>query len=224
MKTLLLSGLTLLCSFVCSSQNQVGLYLGPQATQSKYIISDKKQDNEFKYGFQAGVTMKTPFEGRLYFAPSVFYSMKGYKVKFSQSAFPPDTNAIDNNTTIHTVEIAPLLQIDLGNNPGRFFIRFGPSLDFQLFGKEEFNLENGSRVKRNMKFSFGDYGHVAANAIAQFGYETADNFMVFAQYSYGLGSINNADGGPSIRHRVIGISIGKYLNRKKIVIDTRNKE
>lgn len=224
MKSFFLSTLALLCTLLSHSQNQVGIFFGPQATQTKYTILNQKQKNEFKYGFQAGVNMKTPFEGNLYFAPAVFYSMKGYKVKFTDFAFPPDVNAVDNKTIIHTFEIAPLLQYDFGQNPGHVFIRGGPTLDFQLFGKEEYNLASGTRVKQNMKFSYGDYGHFSANAIAQIGYETVDDFMIFAQYTHGLASINNADGGPRIRHRVFGISIGKYLNKKKIIIDTRNRE
>lgn len=219
---LLICSLGIVCSSFC--QNQVGIFAGPQATRTLYTILNQKQENEFKYGFHAGVMMKVPFEGNLYFAPAVFYSMKGYKVNFTSYAFPPDVQAVDNNTTIHTAEMAALLQYDLGKSPSHFFIKAGPSLDFQLFGKEEYHLSTGGKVNRNMKFSYGDYGHFSANMLAQFGYETVDGFTIFANYTHGMASINNADGGPKIRHRVFSISIGKYFNRKKIVIDTRNKE
>jgi hypothetical protein len=91
-------------------------------------------------------------------------------------------------------------------------------------GKETFNQSSGGSVSRNMKFGFADYGRIGANFLAHFGYETGSGFVFFAQYTYGIGSINNADGGPHIFHRAFGISIGKYLNREKIVIDTRNRE
>jgi len=206
------------------AQNKIGLYAGPQATRSHYTISGRQQDNEFRYGFHTGVLMKVPFEGNLYFSPTVFYSMKGYKVKFRNYAFPPDLQAVDNNLIMHTLEMAALLQYDFGKKPGRFFIKAGPSIDFQLFGKEEYNLSTGGTVKRNLKFSFSDYGHFAASMLGQFGYETVDGFFVFANYTHGLGSINNADEGPRIKHRVFSISIGKFLNRNKIIIDTRNQE
>ena len=150
--------------------------------------------------------------------------MKGYKVTLDKPSFPPDSNAIDNNTTIHTFELSPLLQYDFGTQPGHFFVRGGPSLDFQLFGKENFNRMNAGSVSRNMKFSFADYGHFAANLLLHVGYETESGFCIFAQYTHGIASINNADGGPRIFHRAAGISIGKYLNRKKIVVNTKNKE
>ncbi len=224
MKRFYLSVFTLLFAFMASSQVQFGIFAGPQATATRYTILNEKQKNDFKYGFQAGLNLKVPFDGNLYFAPAAFYSMKGYKVTFTQYLFPPDVNAKDNNTTIHTFELAALLQYDLGNGPSTFFIKAGPSLDFQLFGKEKFNLMNGGSVSRNMKFSYGDYGHYSANMLAQVGYETSSGFMLFAQYTHGMASLNNADGGPKIRHRAYGISIGKYLNRKKIVLDTKNRE
>jgi hypothetical protein len=76
-----------------------------------------------------------------------------------------------------------------------------------------------------MKFSTdGDYGHFSANMLMQLGFETGSGFFMFAQYTHGMASTNNEDNGPKIRHRAYGISLGFYLNRKKIVIDTRNKE
>ena len=174
--------------------------------------------------FNEANLLKNYFENKLSFCPAFFYSMKGYKVTFTQFLYPPDSTATDNNTTIHTVELAALLQYDFNNQPNHFFFKGGPTLDFQLFGKEKFNLKAGGSVSRDMKFSFGDYGYYSANMLAQFGYETGNGLFVFAQYTHGMASINNADGGPKIRHRAFGISVGKYINRKKIVMNTKNKE
>ncbi len=224
MKKIYSLSVILLITLTAHSQFDIGIFAGPQATGALYTILNQKQKNEMKYGFQAGVGLKVPFENKLFFAPAAFYSMKGYKVTFTEFAFPPDTNAKDNNTSIHTFELAALLQFDLSNKPSHVFLKAGPTLDFLLFGKETYNLKNGTSVSRNMKFSDGDYGHFSANMLAQIGYETGGGFMIFAQYTHGMASTSNADGGPKIRHRAYGISIGKYLNRKKIVIDTRNKE
>ncbi|MGB3006067.1 MAG: porin family protein [Chitinophagaceae bacterium] len=206
------------------SQNQFGIFAGPQVTTAKYSVLNVNQKTNNKYGFQAGVTMKVPFESNLYFAPEAFYSLKGYKVAFTTFAYPPDATATDNNTTIHTFELAALLQVDLGSKPSHFYIKAGPSLDFQLIGKETFNLNTGGSVSRNMKWGPAEYGHFSANLLTRFGYETKSGFMIFAQHTLGPASINNADFGPRIRHRAYGLSIGKYINRKKILIDTRNKE
>jgi Outer membrane protein beta-barrel domain len=224
MKLLSVIVITLVASLPAVAQNQLGIFAGPQATTTRYTVNGKLQDNTMKYGFQAGATLKVPFENKLFFAPAAYYSMKGYKVTFTDFAFPPDANAADNNTTIHCFELAALLQYDFGNNPSHFYFKGGPSLDFQLVGKEKYNLRTGGSVSRTMTWSPGAYGRYSANFIAQLGYETNSGFIIFAQYSHGATSINNADLGPRIRHRVFGLSIGKYLKKNKIIIDTRNRE
>lgn len=224
MKIFLLSVITLCLTLSASSQAEFGIFAGPQMMSARYDISGTKQKTEYKYGFQLGGMMKVPFEGKLYFAPAVFYSMKGYKVTFSKFVYPPDPAAINNDVSLHNFEVAPLLQYDFGDNPGHFFIKAGPSIEVQLFGKEKFTKLTGEQVSRNMKFSYADYGRFGASLLGQFGYESASGLTVFAQYTFGVGSVSNTDGGPSIRHRVFGISIGKFFGRKKIVIDTRNKE
>ncbi|MEP7375031.1 MAG: porin family protein [Chitinophagaceae bacterium] len=215
MKKTFLTAVMAVAVLICSAQVQFGLFGGPQVTSSKYTINGKKQPNSQKYGFQLGASLKVPFDDKLYFAPTAFYSLKGYKVKFNQRSYFPDSLAVDNNTTIHTFELAPLLQYDFSNQPGHFFVKFGPSIDFQLSGKEKYNRSDRTTVDRKMGFSFTRYGHYAANFITQLGYETKDGLLLFAQYSHGIGKTTNADGGPGIWHRVIGISIGKYIDKKK---------
>jgi Outer membrane protein beta-barrel domain len=215
MKKTILTAVMAVAVLACSAQAQFGIFGGPQSTSSKYTVNGKKQSSSQKYGFQLGSSLKVPFENKLYFSPAVFYSLKGYKVKFNQRCIFPDSLALDNNTSIHTFELAALLQYDFNIHPGHFFVKFGPSIDFQIAGKEKYKRSNRTVIDRKMGFSFTQYGRYAANLITQIGYETKDGLLVFAQYSHGIGSMNNADGGPGIWHRVIGISIGKYLNKKK---------
>ena len=203
--------ITLLSSFSVNSQVQFGFFAGPQLTDVRYIIDGKRQESSIKLGVNAGLQMKVPFENRLSFAPSIMYNLRGYKVKFDGSAFPPDSSAIDNNTSFHTIELAFLLQHDFRLEPGHFFIRFGPSLDFVLFGNEKFNTNTNGFVDRKMTFSFIEYGRYLASAILQFGFETKNGLFIYGHYNYGLTSMNNADLGPGIGNRAGGISIGKYL-------------
>lgn len=218
------SAIILLLSFTADSQVEYGIFAGPQITDVRYLINEKTQSSSMKVGVNAGVQLKVPFEGRLSFAPSIMYNMRGYKVKFNAPSFPPDLSAIDNNTQFHTVELGFLLQHDFTSNSAHYFIRFGPSLDFALFGNEKFNTNMNTKVDRAMKFSFADYGHYLASAIAQFGYEAQNGLFFYAYYNYSLTSMNNADNGPTIYNRATGISIGKYLKRNKVVIDTKNKQ
>lgn len=207
MVLILIAGLS-----VNSQQVKYGVFLGPQATTVHYKINDTTQDNSYKFGFQAGFNMKIPLEGRLYFAPSIGYNLRGYKVKLKNSSPLPDIHAIDNNTTFHTIELSALLQHDFKLEYGHMFFRIGPSLDFALMGKEEFSVGNGQKVKRDMVFSFGDYGHYLASANLHFGYETT-KFFIYAQYNYSLTTMGNNDFGPEkIANRAIGISFGTYFN------------
>ncbi|MBS1920757.1 MAG: PorT family protein [Bacteroidetes bacterium] len=202
-------------SFAVQGQVKIGILAGPQVTTARYSIQDAKQSTKRKFGFQLGMNCKVPFDNNLYFAPQIFYSLKGYKASFTQYSYPPDVTAVDNNTTIHTLELAALLEVDFSNKPNHWFFRGGPSLDFQIFGREKFHLLNGNLVNRKMKYGFAEYGNYAANAMAQIGYEDARGFTVYLNYGFGLTNISNVDDGPNIRHRVIGISIGQYFHPKK---------
>ena len=221
---ILLSAIVLLLSISVNSQLQYGIFAGPQVTDVCYLINEKRQESSVKIGVNAGFQMKIPFDGRLSFAPSIMYNMRGFKVKFDGPVFPPDSSAIDNNTTFHTVELGLLLQHDFSANAGHYFLRFGPSLDFALFGNEKFNTNINTRVDRPMEFSFGDYGHYLASAIVQFGYEAQSGLFFYAHYNYSLTTMNNADYGPGIGNRAAGITIGKYFKRSKVVLDTRNSQ
>ena len=220
---ILFSTITLLFTITANCQIEYGVFAGPQATGVRYMINDVKQESSLKIGINAGFQMKVPFEGRLSFAPAIMYNLRGFKVKFDTPVFPPDSSAVDNNTSFHTIELAFLLQHDFDLEPGHFFIRFGPSLDFALFGNETFNTNMNTTVDRPMKFGFADYGHYLASAILQFGYEAKSGWFGYAHYNYSLTSMNNADYGPRIGNRAAGFTIGKYLKRNKVVIDTNNK-
>jgi len=210
---ILFSAITLLLTFSVNSQVQFGIFAGPQVTGVRYEIDNKKQEGSLKIGVNTGLQMKVPFENKLSFAPSIMYNLRGYKVKFERPTFPPDSSAIDNNTSFHTIELAFLLQHDFNLEPGHFFIRFGPSLDFALFGNENFNTNTNSKVDRSMKFGFANYGHYLASAIIQFGYEAKNGLFVYGHYNYSLTTMNNSDYGPGIANRAAGFTIGKYFKK-----------
>ena len=188
-------------------------------------MNEKKQPTAFKPGFQLGATIKIPFENQLYFGPAVYYSMKGYKVTLNDPSFPPTEVATNNETTLHTLEIAPLLHFDFSNQPSHFFIKLGPAIDFAFSGKEKFDTIGGTAsVERSMRFAYTEYGRVTAQAILHLGFKSEKGYFVFAHYAEGLGGLNNADGGPTIKHRIVGLSFGWVFHKNRNVIDTRVKE
>lgn len=176
-----------------------------------YSVRYKQQETGSKYGFQAGASLKIPFENRLFFHPHIYYSAKGYTVTLTEPATPPSNLAVNNDTRFHTLEVVPALQYDLSKKPSHFFIRLAPAMDFALGGTETFDEISGRRVKRKMTFSFADYGYAAASFVLHAGYEHQSGWYLFAHYDRGVAGAVNADAGPTIRHRVAGISVGKYV-------------
>ncbi|MGZ8537980.1 MAG: porin family protein [Flavisolibacter sp.] len=203
---------------ISNAQVRLAAYAGPQLTSAHYTVNENKQPTSWKFGVMAGVSAKVPFDNQLYFFPSIYYSLKGYKVTLNDPAFPPTKFAKNNNTTLHTVAIAPLFHIDLTKNISHPFVRFGPSVDFALSGREKFDTvsRNGATgpVDRPMLFSFGDYGRITAQLNIHLGYEIESGLMVFGFYEHGIGSLNNADGGPRILHRIAGVSVGWFFASK----------
>ena len=208
---LILLSLILSNSFITRAQTRFCFFAGPQTTTVHYVVRGSEQSTDFKFGFQAGAGAKIEFDNRLYFTPAIYYSLKGYKVVLKQAAYPPGLLALNNNTSVHTLETAFLLQYDFSSSPSHYFLKAGPSLDFQLSGREKFELGDGSKINRNMKYDFAAYGRYAASAILQVGYETSSRYIFYIHYAHGLSNLNNADAGPSIYYRVIGVTVGKYL-------------
>ena len=214
----LLTAMALLIAHFVNCQIYFAASAGPQATGVHYIVDHKKQESSMKLGVNAGFQVKIPLEGRLYFAPSLMYNLRGYKVKYNASPDMPNPEAIDNNTSFHTIELGFLFQHDFKMAPGHFFIRFGPSLDFALFGNEKYNTQNNGLVERAMPFNFASYGHYLASAIVHFGYEFKNKWYVYGHYNYSIGTMSNVDYGDYIGNRAAGISIGYYFKTSKVVL------
>ena len=226
-RTIFIGVLFCLCTLLVHgafAQVTYGVFAGGQLTTAKYKVREIKQPTGFQKGFQLGGTLKIPFEENLYFGPAIYYSRKGYTVELRDTAYPPTQLAVNNETVIHTVEIVPMLHYDFSKKPSHFYVKLGPAIDFVFSGEEQFDLVDGKRIKRPMPFSFADYGRITAQAILHFGYESARGFTVFGHYGEGLGSLNNADGGPIIKHRIVGLSFGWFFHKNPNVIDTRVRE
>src|SRR5438105_1378229 len=134
--------LVIFSSIVGRAQLRFALFGGPQMTTARYLVSRVEQPTQFKFGAMAGAGAKVAFENNIYFFPAVYYSLKGYKVTLNNPSYPPTELAKNNNTTIHTIEFAPLIHIDLSKNPSHLFIRLGPSVDFAFYGTEKFDTSD----------------------------------------------------------------------------------
>ncbi|GAC1703586.1 MAG: hypothetical protein NVS9B7_00490 [Flavisolibacter sp.] len=201
------------------AQVRLGVFAGPQLSSARYLIMNVKQPVQEKFGFMAGGAAKVDFESNFYFFPALYYSLRGYKVTLNKPSYPPTELAKNNNTTLHTLQIAPLFNVDLSKKSSPIFVRFGPSLNITLSGKERFDTAaNGGTVERGLKFAVTDYGRITASANVQLGYQTKEGLMIFLHYEYGLGSMSNADGGPIILHRVFGMAAGWFLKHNPKIL------
>jgi hypothetical protein len=215
MKYLLSLGLFFGLSLAGKAQIDLFVFGGPQATSARYVIDGVKQDTKYKMGAFVGVGSKMRLEGIFSFAPAIFYSLKGYKVDYNRSSPFPEPTALNNNVTLHTIEVAPLLQFDLSPKANHLFIKVGPSIDINIAGKEKMDLNNNTHVSRKMDFAFNSYSYIGASLIGQLGYEVSNQFNLSLQYALGVGSINNNENGPSIKHRSFGVSAGYFFKRYK---------
>jgi len=207
-----------------AAQNLVGLLGGIQFPGARYEILHQSQPIQRFMGIQAGVQLKVPFDVNLYFVPSIRYNLRGYDVQLEIPNGQPHPDAIENSIRLHNLETAVLLQFDLGSNPNHIFLRGGPSLETHLSGTEHYLKSNGELVKQPVSFARGEYGRYSLNLLAEVGLETRSGWFAYGFYTYGATSISNRDYAPAIKLRSFGISLGKYLNAKKIILDTRNIE
>jgi hypothetical protein len=218
-KTMRASIHTILLFITISCFNKVNAQLtifgGPQQNTAKYTILDKEQETETKFGYMAGIGLKKWVEGPFYFSPMLYYSLKGYKVTYNASAFPPHPDALNNDVTLHTIELAPLFQLNMSSQPSYMFARLGPSFAFNIAGTETFDTTGNKPTTKDMVFSFGDYSHATIAVNAHLGYQHKGGLTIFAHYTHARTSLNNADHGPVIYHRSLGLSLGWKLGKKQ---------
>lgn len=212
-----------LFSLIGFSQVLFGVHAGVHNHSVNYTIGGTTQPSTAQFGYQFGVNLKVFFEERLFFNPFLLYSLKKYQVRFNRPSYPPSDAAINNDVTMYTIEFAPLLQYDFSYHPSHFFIRFGPSLDVGVGGRETFDLNNNTKQTQNITYSNSQYSRFAASGVIHLGYEINNNFSIFAHYEHGFVNRSNADDGPKIFHRTVGISLGKYFGKNPNVFDTRVK-
>lgn len=207
----LYKGLFFLMLFVSSwsfSHAQLRIFAGPQLTTAKYTVRNVEQETESKTGFMAGIGLTNQVEGPLYFAPSVYFTQRGYKVTYNQSSEPPHKDARNNDVTVRSLALTPLLQLNFSKAESHLFVRFGPGFELGLSGQERFDSAGIKTIDRSVAYSSRAYSPATAFLNVQLGYELRSGFSLLAHYEHGLSSLNNADKGPMILQRIVGLQVG----------------
>ena len=174
-------------------------------------------------GLNLGVMAEVPLGGNFYLHPGVFYMAKGRKYeKYKPNATNEgDTLSIQQTFATNYIDVPVNItyKIPLGSK-SNFLLSAGPYFSFFFNGKntiesrvitegngkytkDEIRLETGNAVNKIKTFDFG------VNARA--GFELG-SFLLTGFISQGLNNFYSAPYDGTFKHRVIGASIGFWLN------------
>lgn len=195
-----------------NAQNiQYALRFGANATNGSFSSTRYSSDSKFLPGGYVGVQMKVFFDPPIYFNPQINIIHKGTEY------------AVHNNDTakvrleLNQIQLAPYLQIDLHKKgaPG-FNINGGLSLYTAINGKETITKSDGSKTKKDMRFSKTAYGRFEGGIHLGVGYDVK-KIAIQLMYNRGLSNLFNGDNspdysGPVIKMHSVSIGIAWYLN------------
>ena len=197
-----------LLSKLSFSQVQYGFRGGINSVNAYVVNKDgTKPATQPGTGFFAGGMLKIPFDKNLYFVPGIQYSYKHYTINYM------DAKVNTCELQLHYIEMPFLLNYDFKSSGNYPFIQFGPSFSIALSGNQVFDKPGEESSTEKMQFAYNAYGRYEANAVLNLGYHFRNNLSVFGGYSLGLGTIVNDDNGPVIKHRMLSLGLGYYINR-----------
>lgn len=230
---------TLLCFTVVTSvsfgQLRLALTGGPHYSSILEKNNMPGWDSAYKPGysnrggFNAGLMAEIPLDAnrRWFLQPGVFYMTKGRKYSRSNDTAVVNTDTLSYKSNFFTNYIDIPVNITYKLRLGRtsnFFLSAGPYVSFFYTGKQinearvvesdnsvrnkktNGNIESGSGT---WKVSTFDYG---VNARA--GFELG-SFIVSGYASQGLNNFYNAPYDGTFKHRVMGVSVGFWLNKSE---------
>lgn len=207
MRPLLLLLLASCFSTICYSQNEYAVRLGYNHSTAKVSYRGIEQPTGYKPGFNLGLQAKIPFEPPLHFTPFISYNKRGYSINPLIDSLPV------SETSIHYIDIAPLLSYDIRTGMQNILtLTAGPLAGFAFSGKEKLTT-SGRTTESGMKFNLnGDYSFIDMALYGGISYRFNKIFME-AAYQYGFVSINNEEetDGRKIKNRLFLFNIGYYF-------------
>ncbi len=193
MKKLIIT--VVVCCMFTSLWAQTDIYFGVKAGLN---LSTQKVDNPM-----ANYTMRPGFNGGVLFyfgfpnfvlQPEVIFSIQGSNIKFNDEKL---------YTVFSYVSIPVMFKYVLKQG---ISFELGPQIGFLLCNKSNYHPIT------NQKFDEQYYttAYKTTDFLISFGvgYESKKNWMVGVRYSLGLTSINNYEGIPDTKNRVLSINVG----------------
>ncbi|MBI3720383.1 MAG: PorT family protein [Sphingobacteriales bacterium] len=195
-----------------NAQNiQYALRIGGNVTNGSFSSIRYSSDSKFLPGGYIGVQMKVFFDPPIYFNPQFNIIHKGTEFTVHNN----DTAKV--RLELNQIQLAPYLQYDFHKKgePG-FNINGGLSLYTAINGKETITKSDGSKTKKDMKFSKTAYGRFEGGIHLGVGYDLK-KIAIQLMYNRGLSNLYNGDNstdysGPVIKMHSVSLGLAWYLN------------
>jgi len=226
MKKITLVCIVLLCLFNVQSfaQAKFGFKVGVNSTSAGVSYEDSDEEEEFrdaikpKIGFTAGLAAEFGFSEALSLQTGLMLANKGYKIEYDESGL-----SIKGKTSLNYLEIP----LNLAYNMGGFQVHAGPYLGLGLFGKQKYELSDGTdsengdtKIKFKNSVSEEDYDDLEDDEDYMrrldyglnlgVGYRTGPA-LITATYSWGLANTypkyEGEDDDEKIRNKGVGLAL-----------------
>jgi hypothetical protein len=195
-----------------NAQNiQYALRFGANTTNGSFSSIRYSSDSKFLPGGYIGVQMKVFFDPPIYFNPQINIIHKATEFTVHNN----DTAKV--RLELNQIQLAPYLQYDFHKKgePG-FNINGGLSLYTAINGKETITKSDGTKTKKDMRFSKTAYGRFEAGLHLGVGYDWK-KIVIQLMYNRGLSNLYNGDNsidfsGPVIKMHSISLGLAWNLN------------
>jgi OmpA-OmpF porin, OOP family len=226
-----------------NSQMRLGIMGGPHSSSiiEKNYIPGWETSTEPYYtkrsGIHLGITGEIPlgYSNKCFFNPGILYMAKGRKFTRTVDTSLVKTDTLFQNNTFYTNYIEVPLNVTLKLHMSRkssFLISAGPYFAFFYNGKET----NESRVVVNSAVSYkqnesniqvgkndNNVTTFDAGVNARVGFEFG-NVLLTGFFSQGLTNFYKVPHDATFRHRVVGASLGFWLNKKAALSNDKDKD
>jgi OmpA-OmpF porin, OOP family len=229
--------------YTANSQMRLGIMGGPHSSSviEKNFIPDWETTIKPFYAKRSGLNLgligEIPlgYTNKVFFQPGIFYMTKGRKFQRTY-----DTSVVKTDTLFHSSTFSPnyidvplnvTLKLRMGKKSS-FLISAGPYLSFFYSGKQtsETRAVVGSETKYTSNESKIQVGKNENNVTTfdagvngRVGFELG-NVLLTGFFSQGMVNFYNADYKGTFKHRVVGASVGFWLNKKVVLTNDKDKD
>lgn len=228
---------------VANSQMRLGIMGGPHSSsiiEKNYIPGWSTNTEPFyanRSGIHLGITGEIPlgYSNKCFFTPGILYMAKGRKFTRNVDTNLVKTDTIFQNNTFYTNYIEVPLNVMLKlrmSKKSSFLISAGPYLAFFYNGKQSSesrvivnNQVSYKQNEENIQVGKNKYNVTTfdAGVNARVGFEFG-NVLLTGFFSQGLINFYDVPYDATFRHKVVGASIGFWLNKKVVLSNDKDKD